>query len=187
MLENIDDKILIQRYFQGDEKALEFLIERYLKQVYGFLCRYTGNLAEAEDITQEVFVRVWCNLKKFDQQKSFKTWLFAIAKNAAIDYLKKKKSIPFSALEDEEGNIAALDELVDPAPLPDEILARADVAGWLNSVLAKLSLADRLVLTLYYKEQFNLREVAEILNESVDTVKSRHRRALLKLRNILSP
>ena len=62
-----------------------------------------GNQSEAEDITQEVFVKIWKNIKKFDQNRSFKPWIFQIAKNTSIDFLRKKKSIPFSKFENEEG------------------------------------------------------------------------------------
>ncbi|MBI4159946.1 sigma-70 family RNA polymerase sigma factor [Candidatus Wolfebacteria bacterium] len=73
------------------EVSLELLIRRYLKPIYGFTYRYVGAGQDTEDVTQETFVKVWRNLKKFDQNKSFKTWIFSIAKNTAIDFLKKKK------------------------------------------------------------------------------------------------
>ena len=83
---------LVRDYLKGDENSLEILIGQYLKPIYSFIYRYVGNASEAEDITQEVFVRVWKNLKKFDQNKKFKTWIFGIAKNASIDWLRKKIS-----------------------------------------------------------------------------------------------
>ncbi len=107
-----DDRQLIYDYLKkGDEKSLEILIQRYLKPVYGFAYRYVGNVQEAEDIAQEVFVKVWKNLKKpalslskgFDPKKgNFKAWIFTIAKNTAFDFLKKKKSLQFSDLQKEE-------------------------------------------------------------------------------------
>ncbi len=90
------DENLVTDYLKGDKKALEILIGRYLKPIYNFLYRYTGDVAEAEDITQEAFVRAWKNIRKFDRNKKFKTWIFGIAKNAAIDFLRKKKPILFS-------------------------------------------------------------------------------------------
>ena len=91
MNSNESDKQLIINYLKGDEKSLELLIQSYLKPIYSFVYRCTGNTQDAEDVTQEVFVKVWRNLKKFDQRKSFKTWIFAIAKNTAFDHLKKRK------------------------------------------------------------------------------------------------
>ncbi|MFA6919366.1 MAG: sigma-70 family RNA polymerase sigma factor, partial [Patescibacteria group bacterium] len=95
MSEYLDEQ-LVQQYLSGDEKSLEVLIQKYLKPIYNFVYRYVGDMANAEDLTQEVFVKVWKNIKKFDRKKSFKTWIFCIAKNTAFDYLRKKKSIPLS-------------------------------------------------------------------------------------------
>ena len=98
-MQNYSDEQLVARYLRGDEKSLEFLIQQYLKPIYSFVYKYVGNPQEAEDITQEVFVRMWKYIKKFDQRKKFKTWIFSIAKNAAIDFLRKKKPYPFQNLK----------------------------------------------------------------------------------------
>jgi len=99
----ISDKKIIENYLKGDEKYLEILIQKYLKPIYGFVFKYVGNADEAEDITQAVFIKVWKNIKKYDKNKSFKTWIFSIAKNTCIDYLRKKKAIPLSNFENEKG------------------------------------------------------------------------------------
>ena len=182
---NINDEILTRKYLQGDEKSLEVLILTYLKQIYSFVYRYVGNGQDAEDITQEVFVRVWRNLKKFDQNKSFKTWIFSIAKNASLDFLKKKKAIPFSEFEREDGGNIIIDTLADPSPLPPELLEKAGMARMLNEAMEKLSPQYRMVLFLRYNDHFNFREIAESLNEPLNTVKSRHRRALVMLRGLI--
>ncbi len=182
---NISDQILIRKYLQGDEKSLEALILAYLKPIYSFTYRYVGNAQDAEDITQEVFVKVWRHLKRFNQNKSFKTWVFAIAKNTAIDFLKKKKTIPFSEFENEAGENMLTETLANPAPLPQELLERAGAAQILSSAIDKLSLNYRMVLFLRYNDHFNFREIAESLGESLNTVKSRHRRALIMMRKLL--
>ena len=139
---------------------------------------------------------MWKNIKKFDPQKKFKTWLFSIAKNAAIDFLRKKKTIPFSKFssrgrsnfngENEAGENVIYETLSDPAPLPDELLERADIAQMLASAMDKLSPKYRMVIFLRYNDHFTFREIAESLEESLNTMKSRHRRALVKLRQILT-
>ena len=181
----MDDQQLIEQYLSGDDQALEFLIDKYFRPIYGFVFHYVNGGAEAEDITQDVFVKVWKNIKKFDQNKSFKTWIFTIAKNTALDWLKKKKNIPFSSFNDEEGNNVIEDTFADPGPLPDELFDRTNLADELNKAMAKLSVNTRVVLSLYYLEGFNLREISETLDEPIDTVKSRHRRGLISLRKIL--
>jgi len=176
---------LIAKYLAGDEKSLEILIKSYLKPIYSFVYRYVRNEQEAEDITQEVFVKVWRNLKKFDQDKSFKTWIFSIAKNTSIDWLRKKKAIPFSNFENKEGKNILTEKLTDPAPLPNEILERVGIAETLNAAMSQLIPKYRIVLSLRYNNYFTFGEIAESLGEPLHTVKSRYRRALIQLRKLL--
>ena len=95
-MKNFTDEKLVQIYLKGDGKALEELVRRYLSLIYNFSRRYNGDADNVSDIAQEVFVKVWKNLKKFDKSKNFKLWIFTIAKNTALDWLKKKNAVPFS-------------------------------------------------------------------------------------------
>ncbi len=183
---NRSDQQLIASYLAGDEKSLEILIHSYLKPIYSFVLRYVGNEQEAEDITQEVFVRAWRNLKKFDQKKKFKTWIFSIAKNASIDFLKKKKAIPFSEFENEKGQNILVETLINPAPLPDKLFEQSSVGEILNTVMNHLTSKYRMVLFLRYNDHFTFREIAEALGEPLNTIKSRHRRALIQLKKLLT-
>ena len=79
-------------------EAFAVIVERYVSSIYKFSYRYVRNGPDAEYIAQETFLRAWKSLKKFDQSKNFKTWIFAIAKNASLDLLKKKKPMPFSRI-----------------------------------------------------------------------------------------
>jgi RNA polymerase sigma-70 factor (ECF subfamily) len=187
------EKQLISDYLKGDQKAFEALVSLYLRPVFGFVLRFLGNRQEAEDITQETFLRAWKNFKKsifnqkgFDPKRgSFKTWIFSIARNAAIDWLKKKKIPVFSQFGDEKGEIKVLDLIPDNSPLPDEISQQKDISDLVENALKKISPQSRMVLYLYYNDHMNFREIAEVLAESVDTIKSRHRRALIALQKIL--
>ncbi len=194
-MKEYSDTELVTKYLKGDGASLEFLIKRYLKPIYSFVYKYVGNAQDVEDITQEVFVKMWRNLKRpilglssgFNPDKgSFKTWIFQIAKNTAIDFLKKKKAIPFSAFENEGGENMLAETLVDLAPLPQELLEKAGMAQMLNSVMEKLSPKYRVVFSLRYNDHLTFREIAESLGGSLNTVKSRHRRALILLKNLLS-
>ena len=193
---NKPDQQLIADYLQGDEASLELLIKRYLKPIYSFIYRYVENAQDAEDATQEVFVKVWKHLEKFDQSKSFKTWIFSIAKNTAIDFLKKKKAIPFSEFsarggsafggENEDGGNIIADTFADTAKLPQEIFERKEIVQMLELTIAELSPKYRAVLSLRYNNDFNFREIAETLGEPINTVKSRYRRALIMLKNLFN-
>jgi len=180
-----NDEQLVANYLKGDEKSLEVLIQQYLKPIFSFIYRYIGDIQEAEDITQEVFVRMWRNIRKFDKQKSFKTWIFSIAKNASIDFLKKKKAIPFSEFENEKGENVFVETLADSAPLPNELFERADITQKLTLIMEKLSPKYRLVLFLRHNDHFTFREIAEISGESINTIKTRHRRGVAILKKLL--
>lgn len=179
-----DDKKLLEDFSCGDEAAMGAVVKKYLKPIFNFLFRLAGEREAAEDLTQETFVKAWKNLRKFDTSKSFKTWLFTIAKNTAFDWLKKKKEIPFSNFADDEGE-GWLENIADENILPDEILERSDLAAELENILQKLPPHYRAILLLHYKENFSLHEIAEILSEPYNTIKSRHQRGLSKLKKLL--
>ena len=179
------DTELIANYLDGDEQSLELLIKRYLKPIFGFTYKYVGNSQDAEDITQETFVKIWRHLKKFDRKKSFKTWIFTIAKNTAIDFLKKKKAIPLSKFDNKDGEGAFADTLADSSPLPSEILEQKNLILKLTKTLNTLLPKYKIVMSLYYNEGLNFREIAGRMGESINTIKSRHRRALVALKKLL--
>jgi RNA polymerase sigma-70 factor (ECF subfamily) len=189
-MEYTDEK-LVADYLAGNEGALAMLISRYLKPIYGFVYRYVGSKQQAQDITQEVFLKVWRNLKKstlslsrgFNPKKgSFKTWIFSIAKNTAIDFLRAKKEVVFSELDAPDGENTFADNIVDSSPLPAELIEREDIKQALAGAMEKISPSYRPVLYLRYNDHFTFREIAEILEEPLDTIKSRHRRALIMLK-----
>src|SRR3989338_10910855 len=117
-MEQRSDKELIETYFSGDEMSLELLIVRYLGAIFRFVRSIIHVQEDSEDITQEIFVKAWRNLARFDREKSFKTWLLAIAKNTSLDYLRKKKPLLFSKFEDEQGRNILRETLQDTKPSP---------------------------------------------------------------------
>ena len=185
-MQNRSDTQLVADYLCGGEKAFETLVLRYLKPIYSFTCRYVGGERDANDVTQEVFVKVWRYIKRFDQSKNFKTWIFSIAKNTALDHLKRKKAIPFSEFENEDGENIITETLADPCPLPQELLEKAGMAQTLILAMEKLSPKYRMVLFLRYNDHFNFREIAESFGEPLHTITSRHRRALIQLQKLLT-
>ncbi|MFA6193305.1 MAG: sigma-70 family RNA polymerase sigma factor [Parcubacteria group bacterium] len=172
---------IVEKILSGDDEAFAEIVKIYLEQVYNFVFRLAGDRDAVEDLTQETFVKAWKNLKRFDQKRSFRTWLFTIAKNTAFDWLKKKKEIPFSTFTDEEGE-SWLENIADENILPDEILERKNIAEELDKILQKLPPHYRAILLLHYREGFSLHEIAEILGEPYNTIKSRHQRGLGKLK-----
>ena len=179
---NLDEQI-IESYLNGDENAIAVLVNRYAGHIYNFVRQSVRDSEVAEDLTQEVFVKAWKNIKKFDLDKKFKPWLFQIARNAIIDYLRKKKDVSFSELEDVyDKDFDVVDDSSDIEGLVDKKAAENKV----KEAIEKIPEKYRSVISLYYQEGFNLREISEISGKPLDTVKSQHRRALQWLKKLLS-
>ena len=176
-----EDRHLVENYFEGNDSSFEMLLKKYLKPVYNFLFQLTRDRSVLDDLTQVTFLKAWKNLRRFDQSRSFKTWLFTIAKNTAYDYLKKKKTIPFSFFENESG-YNKLDEVEEDKNLPEEILERKSLSREIEEQLDDLPKNYRIILFMHYKEDLALSEISEILGVPYNTIKSQHQRALLILR-----
>jgi RNA polymerase sigma-70 factor (ECF subfamily) len=147
--------------------------------------RYVGDPAAAEDVTQEAFLKAWKNLKKFDAEKNFKTWIFSIARNSSIDFLRKKQTLNFSAFEGEDQNNPLVDNLADPEPLPLDLLKTKEFMAEFELALQNLPEGSRVVLLMHLSDDLTFKEIAKILKQPLDTVKSRYRRGLIVLRKVL--
>jgi len=184
---NIDDNKLIESYFNGDEKSFSVLVKKYLDPVYSFACTYVKDNDIAEDIASDVFLKVFKNLKKFKKNKKFKTWIFEITKNTALDYIKKRKDINFSSLKSEDDEEDYFENSIeDESKLQDEVFDIKNDVLIVKNEINKLSIKYREIINLYYISELNFREISEFLNESIDTVKSKHRRALISLKKSLN-
>jgi RNA polymerase sigma-70 factor (ECF subfamily) len=170
---------------EGSEEAFSELLGFYLKPVFNFVFRMAGNAKDAEDITQEVFIKLWKNLKKYEPGKNFKAWLFSIARNTAIDWLRKRKNISFSEFEDEEGENQLFNLVPDAGPWPDELAVKAENSKIMDEMVGKLPVIYKEVIVLRYKNQFTFEEIGKITKRPLNTVKSQHQRALNSLRKLL--
>jgi RNA polymerase sigma-70 factor (ECF subfamily) len=182
---NPSDEDLISEYIKGDQLAFKALLDRYTPLLYNFSVRFVGT-THADDIVQDVFIKVWKNLKKFDVSKAhFKTWVFTITRNTVTDYLRKKKSIVFSDMENTEGD-SVVDAVVDKADLPDTVIEKLQDVEYLNTLLERLAPAYKEVLILYYQEEMTFAQIGQALSKPLNTVKSHHRRALEQLRKMVA-
>ncbi|MDR3546735.1 MAG: sigma-70 family RNA polymerase sigma factor [Candidatus Pacebacteria bacterium] len=177
---------LIQAARQDDEAAFGILVNRYLPSVYAFCLRYTSNPPDADDVAQETFVKAWRHLGRFDLEKSFKTWLFAIAKNTATDIMRKRRTVAFSQFDTEDDSNVLIDTLTDTEPLPEEIFDEATRAEDVRKALSELKPRDQTILELRYREELSFEEISQLLSIPANTVRSLHRRALMALRKSLA-
>lgn len=183
-MKNLTDEKLVQIYLKGNEKALEEIVRRYLPLIYNFSRRYSGDADNASDIVQEVFVKVWKNIEKFDSSKNFKSWIFTIAKHAALDYLKKKNALPLSLIEEE--NADSIENIADPNQLPPlENFYKQTLSENLALAIGKLPVKYGVVIRLYHKKSLNFREISDLTDESINTIKSRYRRGMALLKKLL--
>lgn len=179
------DEQLIDEYLDGNEKALATLVDRHLINAYNFALKLVNDNQAANDITQEAFIKAWKNIRGFKRGSTFQTWLFAITRNVAIDWLRRRKEVVFSAFENELGENMLTETLADSSLLPDELLARAEDARFVEKLLEELDPLYRDVLKLRYSSNMTFEEIGELLKRPLHTVKSQHRRALIALRRSL--
>lgn len=182
----MDAENLVAAHIAGDENAFPAIVDLYLKPAYNFAYRLLGNADDAADIVQEAFLKAWKGIRRFRQGMNFKTWLFAIVRNCAIDLARKKKLPVFSDVETAPDK-SVEDLAVSPEPLPDAILAAAESRQELERALSSLPLIYREVLLLRYDEEMGFEDIARLTGVSADTARSRHRRALAALRKTVAP
>lgn len=184
-MEQLDSE-LIREYIAGDERAFTRLTERHVRALYNFIYRLVGNAHDTQDIVQETFIKAWRNIHKYHTNQGFKTWLFTIGRNTAIDHLRKKRPLMFSDFETDTGENILENTVADPSPLPDELVARAQNKDFIENILSHLPLEDREILLLRYNEDLPFEDISTILKKPLNTVKSKHRRALLKIHALLA-
>jgi len=176
------DEQLLEAAKNGDESAFRNLMDRHIDAIYGFAFQYARNEEDAEDITQDTFFKAWKYIRRFKKGLHVKPWLYAIARNTALDHLKKKKAAVFSDLDDDENNISFADTLPDPEPLPPEVFERTELAQVLTETLEILHPDHRLVLIMRYRDDMTFEEIAVAMDKPMNTVKSWHHRALQRIR-----
>ena len=180
-LTDTTDKELIASCHEGDDQAFEELMRRYLQAVWYFARQYARLEADTEDIVQDTFFKVWKNLKKFDSAKPFRPWLYTIARNTALDYLKKKRAFSFSDMDPEDSELSFEDTLESAEPTPVEVFEQKADRALLDEVLNILHPEHRAVMIMHYQDGLTFEEIAAVVNKPMNTVKSWHRRALGKL------
>jgi len=169
---------LIRQFRLGDKSAFRRLVERYQHSVINLSYRFLRNKEEAEDMTQETFLKAYLSAHRYQPTTKFSAWLFKIAVNSCLNRLRDKKKFSFSRLE-ENLPAPAMDQ-------PDNCLERDQLKGLVREAIDSLPENQRTVILLNQYEEFSYQEMARMLDCSVSAVESRLFRAKENLRKVLA-
>ena len=178
------DTELLAQCMDGDDKAWEILVRRYFRLVYNLAYRYSGNIHEAEDMTQEVFVKIYRSLKKFQRSKGeFKNWIMVMARNQMIDHIRKQKREPVDMAGTEQlssGNTSGVHST------PYDALEREEKISFVHNCLGELTPDLRITLTMREIDGMSYDEISSFLKVPLGTIKSRINRARIELARIMN-
>ena len=185
-----DDAAVVSAFLGGEERAFQELVERYQTRLLNFIYRTIGDREKAEDLVQEVFIRVYRHIHRFDRSKKFSTWVYTIASNLAKNELRNRSRNPlvlFQTIknnwEDEERPL----QFEDTTARPDDMYRKRHLRQLVEDTVAKLPEHHRQVFVLRELEGKSYEEIAEITDCNLGTVKSRLNRARNAFASIIEP
>lgn len=170
----MDDERLVREIKSGDTEALDELIQKYYRDIYAYCFRRMGCRADAEDVTQDVFLHFCRNFDSYTQRGKCRNYLYVIARNLCVNALQKKPSLPLSSVEPER---LARD---------DGRVRRADTAGSVRAALRRLPEEQREVVLLRFYQDLKLKDIAQITDSGLSVTKYRLYQGLKALGKLLS-
>lgn len=190
----VTDEALMMRFQAGDRGALTTLVRRHKSSMYHFVLRQVRSRAAAEDLTQDVFVRLVQSATTFKHEARFTSWLYAIARNLCVDHLRRggvRHAASLDAPSDREAHSVGTtlgERLADPTPAAsaERNVVSADIGARVNRAIESLPVEQREVFLLRQLAQVPFRDIAEMTGVSENTVKSRMRYALERLQEALA-
>ena len=182
----LEDEILVTKLQLGDQDAFDELMRRYKHRIYAYILRSVKNYEDAEELTIEVFFKVYRALHKWKPQAKFSTWLYKIAYNVSIDHHRAKKRHIIHSLDN---NLLSIDEPTakDLGSDPEKLIVEKDRHRVINQAVDHLSQNQKKVFLMNRYDGLQIKEIAEILGIAEGTVKIHLHRAIKKLRVLLQP
>lgn len=185
----LTDEILFQRYGGGDVKAFDVLLKRHKGLVYSLILRYVRTSQQADELFQEVFLKICKNKDQFREAVSFKSWMVTICRNTCIDHIRHVKRTPdiasFDAEAENEGRSLS-EKIASPDPQPLDALTIDFENQELHSYMEKLPEEQRETFALKVLGDLTFEEIGASMKCSVNTAKSRYRYALETLRGLVN-
>ncbi len=186
-MEKSDEALMLQLQ-AGHLRSFDTLVRRWEKPLLNYCYRMVNDITLAEDLRQDVFLRIYRSAKAYRPTAQFSTWLYRIATNLCLDTLAKhqrRKETPIDVYLESESE--GFDEkLVDPSDTPDAALVKKETKNCVRSALARLPEDLRVVVTLRHYNGMKFREIAEIVGGPISTVKSRMTAGIERLSRMLS-
>jgi RNA polymerase sigma-70 factor, ECF subfamily len=183
-----EDIDLMLRFQNGEDRCFEELVERNKQRVFNIAYRYLGNVDDAEDAAQQVFINIYNARRTYTPKAQFPTWLYIICKNTCLKTFRKKRpkiiSIDFAAELEQDGASGQLPDLNTSTPLENAISAERDSA--VKEAIESLPENQKIVVILYKYEQLSYEKIAEISGFSIKAVKSLLHRARVNLKEKLA-
>jgi RNA polymerase sigma-70 factor (ECF subfamily) len=168
-----EDSVLIQEALRGNERAYKKLLKKYHDPIYSFILRMVHEKDQVEDLTQEAFIKAFSSLRYFNEEYAFSTWLYKIATNNCIDYIRKRKLATYSIDKPVESKDGAYHiELPDETYEADKALIAGQRTRLLNQAIARLPEKYKKVIQLRHVEELSYEEIADILKLPIGTVKA---------------
>lgn len=179
------DYLLVQQAIQGNQRAYAELLDRYRDAIYYMLLKMVNNPSDAEDLTIEAFGKAFKNIHQYAPSFAFSTWLFKIATNNCIDFIRKKRSTPIALENPNEDKDDPTVHIQSDTLDPEEILINEQKIKMMQNVVSKLKPRYRKLIELRYFKEFSYEEIAAELDLPLGTVKAQLFRARDLLYNIL--
>jgi RNA polymerase sigma-70 factor, ECF subfamily len=189
-LREMDDSAVVSAFLKGEERAFAELVQRYQTRLLNFVYRTVGDRERAEDLVQEVFVRVYRHLHRFDRSKKFSTWVYTIASNLAKNELRNRSRNPLVLFQAVQKNWEDDDRPIqfeDPSSRPDDMFRKRHLREVVEKSVAQLPEHHRDVFILRELEGKSYEEIADITGCNLGTVKSRLNRARTSFAEIVAP
>lgn len=160
-----DEREIISKIVKGDQRSFELLVKKYQQLVFYIIHKLVNNREDKEDICQEVFIKVYRNINKFEFQSKFSTWIGRIAYLTALNYLRDSK-------KDKTEDIVDLEALSFTDVNPESLLVKKDNSIFINDLIEQMPIAYKTVITLYHINEFSYQEIEEITGMPGGTVKN---------------
>ena len=186
-LNHFDEQELVTRAQNGDTEAFNPLLRKYQQKIFRLIYRQVHDHETAKDLCQEVFLKAWQALPKFNGQSVFYTWLYKIAVNCSIDFLRKQNKQIIFTCEALPQNADDVLPMIQMQPSPCQILEKEELGHTIRKAVHQLPLSQRRVFRLRYFHELPIKQIALRMNKSESTVKTTLHHARQKLQNILRP